>query len=97
MDRADLPFWLELTEANRGPILELGCGTGRILLELAKSGSTTVGLDQDRTMLIFLKERLSKGIIGQVHLVQANNRSLSDDRGRFQFKSIPGRGLRFTA
>lgn len=30
----DLPFWLELAATNPGPVLELGCGTGRVLLPL---------------------------------------------------------------
>lgn len=33
----DIPFYLEYAKETGGPILELACGTGRILLPFAKS------------------------------------------------------------
>ncbi len=53
----DLPFWLKLAERQKGPILELGCGTGRVLLALARSGYASVGLDLDAGMLAFLQDQ----------------------------------------
>ncbi len=53
----DLPFWLDLAEYKSGPVLELGCGTGRILLPLVLAGYEAVGLDLDPGMLAFLKSR----------------------------------------
>ncbi len=50
----DLPFWLNLAENQTGPILELGCGTGRILLPLTMAGYDVCGLDLDLRMLAFL-------------------------------------------
>ena len=43
----DLPFWLELAAQAGDPILELGCGTGRVLIPLAQAGYHTIGLDND--------------------------------------------------
>ena len=51
----DLPFWLELARQQGGPVLELGCGTGRVLLPLARAGFPTVGLDNDLAMLRFIQ------------------------------------------
>ena len=51
----DLPFWLKLANQQGGPVLELGCGTGRVLLPLARGGFQTVGLDNDLEMLRFLQ------------------------------------------
>jgi SAM-dependent methyltransferase len=47
--RADLPLWRELAAAAGGPILELGAGTGRVALDLARRGHavTAVEIDPD--------------------------------------------------
>jgi SAM-dependent methyltransferase len=55
----DLPFWLHLAQQNSGPILELGCGTGRVLLPLA-AGYPAFGLDLDIRMLRFCAERFDQ-------------------------------------
>ena len=49
--QADLDFYLGLTRAAEGPVLELACGTGRILIPAAQAGATTWGLDQSQVML----------------------------------------------
>jgi SAM-dependent methyltransferase len=54
---ADLPLWEELAERCGGPILELGCGTGRVALHLARRGHEVIGLDRDRELLEALAER----------------------------------------
>jgi ubiquinone/menaquinone biosynthesis C-methylase UbiE len=33
----DLPFWLKLAQQQGGPVLELGCGTGRVLIPLIQA------------------------------------------------------------
>ena len=53
----DLPFWLELARNANGPILELGCGTGRILLPLLENNLPAIGLDLDADMLAILREK----------------------------------------
>lgn len=72
LDSEDLPFWLDLAQSSGSPVLELGCGTGRVLLHLAQAGFCGVGLDHDRAMLIFLRGIVPEGIAGRVHLVQAD-------------------------
>jgi SAM-dependent methyltransferase len=47
----DLAFWLEESRAARGPVLEVGCGTGRVLLHLAAAGIDVDGIDDSRPML----------------------------------------------
>ncbi len=55
----DLDFWLELAEESGDPVLELGCGTGRVLLHLARRGHAVTGLDNSPEMLARLE---SKGV-----------------------------------
>jgi SAM-dependent methyltransferase len=54
---ADLALWEELAAAADGPVLELGCGTGRVALHLARRGHTIVGLDSDPNLVATLEER----------------------------------------
>jgi SAM-dependent methyltransferase len=48
--RRDVAFWREFA-GGTGRALELGCGTGRILIPLARSGANLVGIDQSERML----------------------------------------------
>jgi SAM-dependent methyltransferase len=54
---ADLPLWEELAAGAKGPILELGCGTGRVTVHLARRGHEMIGLDRDDELLASLRER----------------------------------------
>lgn len=47
---ADLQAWTELTEGS-GPVLDLGCGIGRVARHLARKGRDVVGLDIDRELI----------------------------------------------
>ncbi|MBL8046027.1 MAG: class I SAM-dependent methyltransferase [Anaerolineales bacterium] len=54
----DLEFWIELAEEHGGPVLELGCGTGRVLLQIARRGLAITGVDNSPEMLARLEEKL---------------------------------------
>lgn len=54
----DLDFWLALAADYGGPLLELGCGTGRVLLNLARRGHTITGVDNSPEMLARLQAKL---------------------------------------
>ena len=54
----DLPFYLELARRIGGPVLELGCGTGRVLLPIARAGIEIHGLDGSASMLRILQEHI---------------------------------------
>ena len=45
--RADLPLWRELAAAAGGPILEIGAGTGRVALDLARRGHAVTAVEID--------------------------------------------------
>lgn len=54
---ADLALWEELADEADGPILDLGCGTGRVALHLARRGHAVIGLDVDPELVARLAER----------------------------------------
>lgn len=54
---ADLPLWEELAAAAGGPVLDLGCGTGRVALHLARRGCEVTGLDSEPELLAELGSR----------------------------------------
>ncbi len=68
----DLDFWLSLAKEQGGPILEMGCGTGRILAALAKAGFQTFGLDYDLEMLRFLQNNSRRSTDPTPMILQAN-------------------------
>ncbi len=57
-ERADLDFYIASANEFGGPVLELGCGTGRVLLPVARAGFEIVGLDIARNMLEICRARV---------------------------------------
>src|SRR5512139_3189739 len=68
----DLPFWLELASQAGDPILELGCGTGRVLIPLAQAGYHTIGVDHDSAMLKFLQTHFKLDMGHSPELIEAD-------------------------
>jgi SAM-dependent methyltransferase len=60
----DIAYIIKLIAQYEQPVLELGCGTGRLLLPISRTGHSVVGLDISAAMLAearvkILKERAS--------------------------------------
>ncbi|HUV53617.1 MAG TPA: class I SAM-dependent methyltransferase [Candidatus Krumholzibacteriaceae bacterium] len=65
----DIPFYLGYTEETGGPILELACGTGRVMIPIAEAGFTVHGLDFSENMLQVARRKISeKGLWDRVTL-----------------------------
>ena len=60
MDLVDAPFYADLATEIGGPVLEIGCGTGRVLLPIARQGTEIHGVDNSGAMLGILRESLAK-------------------------------------
>ena len=73
----DLPFWQDLVAQAPGAILELGCGTGRVLLPLQAAGYAVTGLDNDLEMLRFLMQRIPAGEPRRIFLADMADYHLS--------------------
>jgi SAM-dependent methyltransferase len=59
-DLVDLPFYLDLAKESGGPVLEIACGTGRVLLPIAREGIQIDGVDNSLPMLRVLKSHIEK-------------------------------------
>jgi SAM-dependent methyltransferase len=60
MDLVDAAFYVDLAKECGGPVLEIGCGTGRVLLATAREGIEIHGLDNSAPMLSVLKEKIAR-------------------------------------
>ena len=52
----DVDLYLQFIEAAGDPVLELGCGTGRIVREIAAAGFDVTGVDSSAPMLAFARK-----------------------------------------
>lgn len=57
-NRPDVDFYVGMATESGGPVLELGCGTGRVLIPTARAGVPIVGADLSDTMLARCKAKL---------------------------------------
>jgi SAM-dependent methyltransferase len=57
MGRRDVRFWQDVARREGGPVLELGCGTGRLTIPVARTGARVVGIDRSRPMLSYATAR----------------------------------------
>jgi SAM-dependent methyltransferase len=79
----DVPFYVEhaliLDRAHSFPVIELGCGTGRIALGLAEAGYHVVCFDTSQAMLDICTERAqTQGLSNKIVPVLGDMRRLED-------------------
>jgi SAM-dependent methyltransferase len=94
-ERADVPFFIEEAKAAGGAVLELGCGTGRVLIPLARGGFWVTGLDVSPSMLSICRRRLAEepdAVRAAVELVHADMRDFTLP-GRFTLAILPFRSF----
>jgi SAM-dependent methyltransferase len=71
-DQEDISFWLDLAQSRAGAVLELGCGTGRVLAQLARRGYPVFGLDHQMEMLSLLQQNWPVGQASAPSVFQAD-------------------------
>lgn len=96
LGRRDVPFWTRVARQVRGRALELGCGTGRISLPLARAGVSLVGIDRSEPMLAHALARASRlrptaprSKRGRLGLVRGDIRALPFEAGSFGLVIAP--------
>jgi len=92
LGRRDVGFWQRVAARAGGQVLELGCGTGRISIPLARSGVDLVGVDRSEPMLARARARAARiraprSLIPS--FVRADIRSLPFTRARFRMVLAP--------
>ncbi len=91
---ADLPLWKELAAAADGPVLELGSGSGRVALHLAKDGYRVIALERDPELVEALASR-ADGL--PVTVLQANLMDLGDEWAQAALPEPGSRSPHFTS
>ncbi len=83
--RRDVAFWQRLVEERRGRVLELGCGTGRLTIPLARAGaSRIVGIDRSEPMLARGRRRMARSRgLGPMSILRGDIRDLPFADGAF--------------
>ncbi len=86
----DIDLYLNYAAVCGSPVLEIGCGTGRLLLPLAQQGFQLVGVDLSPAMLARARQSLEEQkMLSQVELVEANAQTLQlSQRFRLAFVGL---------
>lgn len=90
-DPGDLDLYLALADRADGPILELGAGSGRLAVPLARAGHQVTAVDVDPAMLDRARERAAEAAIpaGALELVEGDLLDLRlPDAGSYGFAYI---------
>ncbi len=91
----DIPFYVEEAQQVQGPCLELGCGTGRVLLPVADAGATVTGVDVSQPMLARARRKvaaLPPSVRERITLVRGDMRTI-DLPTRFALVYVPFRAF----
>jgi len=91
----DIAFYVDEARRATGPVLELACGTGRVLLPCAEAGALITGLDSSRAMLTRCQEKLavySPEVAARVRLLAGDMRAFKLPE-RFDLIMIPFRSF----
>lgn len=92
-ERTDVAFYVDAAKRSGGPVLEIGCGTGRVLIPSARAGVEMVGLDLSHGMLSVCRERVAReepAVRSRIQLVEADMRDFNLAR-TFPLVTIPFR------
>lgn len=84
----DLPFWISLAERFGTPVLELGCGPGRVCFALAQHGYDVTGLDNNAAMLARARRRTPSSLEPHTHFIEGDLRNFTLSE-RYRLVLIP--------
>jgi SAM-dependent methyltransferase len=90
IQRRDVAFWRRIASAADGRVLELGTGTGRVAIPLARDGVTLTGVDYSEAMLDRARRRAARLRLGhRLVLARGDMRALPFRSGAFRLVMAP--------
>lgn len=92
---SDIDFYVEEAKKSAGEVLELGCGTGRILIPTARAGVVITGIDRSLPMLEIARRKtaeLPTPVRERITLLEGDMRSFKTDH-KFDLVTVPFRAF----
>ena len=86
----DLPLYLDLARRQGARVLEVACGSGRVLVPLVRAGLDVVGVDISPHMLALARAKLDAARLpGSAELIQADMRTFRLEQRDFDLAIVP--------
>ena len=87
-DLEDVEFYVDMAKTIGGPVLELACGTGRILLAIAREGISIHGVDNSLSMLKVLQDKLQRELKDVRELVSVSHGDIRNFRSNREYPLV---------
>jgi len=86
----DVPLYVELARQEGGRVLEVACGSGRVLVPLVRAGFDVVGLDVSPHMLALARQKLDSqpNLAGQARLIEGDMRTFEVADRQFDLATL---------
>lgn len=91
----DIDLYIDLAGDYGGPLLDVGCGTGRVMFPLAQAGYTVHGIDSEQAMLQRAQQRLEAmpHLRDKLYLHHGDARTFDAMPTQFRLTLVPYNGL----
>ena len=89
----DIPFYLELAEEYGAPLMDIGCGTGRVMFPLAQAGYEAHGIDNEPAMLERGRDIAKTLKYGNLAHFHEGDATTYDPGKKFKLMLVPYNGL----
>jgi SAM-dependent methyltransferase len=88
LGQEDTGLWLSFATRTDRPVLEVGCGTGRITLELARAGIEVTGVDPSPAMLAIARRHADEAAL-DVQLIEGHAQELALEPEEYGLALVP--------
>ena len=89
----DIDFYVEQARESGGPVLELGCGTGRVSLAIAQAGTAVTGIDISPRMVAVAQAKATRRGLSERCVFQSGDMATLQLAERFPLVIMPFRSF----